>query len=153
MTQWILTNFNIRNIIKTEPSKEVVLTLLSCILFYSHLHGIEPKITNAIIETESNFNARAIGPFKEVGLMQIRPEYVPETKEQLLDPCTNVKVGTAILKQAKDRCKHTEDYTWILCYNIGITGGNRIKHPKLFPYYVKVVNKLKNNLYVSLNSR
>lgn len=116
--------------------------LAACILFYSLQNGIDPNLTKAVIKTESNYNHLAIGTVGEIGLMQIRPEYVPETKEQLFDPCTNVARGTQILKQMKKYCHHTLDKTWILCYNLGTEGAKKIKHPKLFPYYKKIVENL-----------
>lgn len=112
-------------------------TLAACILHFSLLHDINPAVTTAIIKLESNFNPVAVGLVGEVGLMQIRPEYVPETKEELFDPCINVKRGTFLLSQAKKYCKHTVDRTWVNCYNLGMTGGSKLKHPKLFPYYKK----------------
>ena len=116
--------------------------LLSCILFYSHLHGVDPKVTQAVIRVESNWNARAIGPVGEVGLMQVRPEHVRETALQLKDPCTNVRVGTSILRKAMEKCKHKSNLTWLNCYNLGLRGGSRLKHPKIYPYYLKIVSNL-----------
>lgn len=111
--------------------------------------GIDPDLVHAVIKYESNYNTNAVGGVGEIGLMQIRPEYVPETKEQLRDPCTNLKRGIQILKTAKEFCKHKLEKTWINCYNVGVAGGDRIKHPKLFPYYKNVISiyqtrKLKN---------
>lgn len=119
-------------------------TLASCILFYSFLNGVDPRITEAVIKVESDGNPLALSPDKkDSGLMQIRTKYVPETRLQLFNPCTNVKRGTEILKQAMNRCKHKAELTWINCYNLGISGGSRIKWPKKFPYYLKVTAGLK----------
>lgn len=118
------------------------MTLLSCIYFYSFLHGIDPQITKAVIQVESSGNPVAVGGKGDSGLMQIRHKYVPETQLQLFNPCTNVKRGTKLLSEAMKRCKHKAEMTWIVCYNVGIAGGSRIKWPKKFPYYKKVVSKL-----------
>lgn len=118
------------------------MTLLSCIYFYSFLNGVDPRITQAIISTESNGRPYAVGAIGEIGLMQIRPEHVPESRLQLFNPCTNVKRGTAILKRAMNKCKHQLDHTWTICFNLGIAGGRKIKHPRKFPYYLKIVSKL-----------
>lgn len=119
------------------------MTLLSCIYFYSFLHGVDPLITQAVIKVESNGNPYALSPDKkDGGLMQVRQKYVPETMLQLLNPCANVKRGTKLLAQAMKRCRHKADLTWLVCYNAGITGGSRIKWPKKFSYYIKVVSKL-----------
>lgn len=118
------------------------MTLLSCIYFYSFLNGIDPRITQAVIKVESSGNPYALGSLGDSGLMQIRHKFVPESKMQLFQSCTNVKRGTALLKQAMNKCKHKIDNTWINCYNLGISGGSRLKYPKKWPYYKKIVSKL-----------
>ncbi len=117
-------------------------SILSCIYFYSALNGINPQITQAVIKVESNGNARAVGQVGELGLMQVRPEHVPVSRLMLFDPCTNIKYGTAILKRAMNKCKHQLDNTWINCFNLGVRGGSRLKHPKKFLYYKKIVANL-----------
>lgn len=116
--------------------------LLQCIYLFSALNGIDPKVTQAVIKVESNYNERAIGSLGEVGLMQVRPEYVVETKSQLLDPCTNVKVGTALLRKAKESCKDCVDFEYVNAYNLGITAAKRLKFPKKWNYYVKVTKEM-----------
>lgn len=119
------------------------MTVYSCILFYSLLNGIDPNITKAVIETESSNNPMALGKKGDSGLMQIRHQFVPESQLQLFNPCTNIMRGVSILKQAKDKCKHKINQTWLVCYNLGIKGGSKIKHPTHFIYYKKVMSKLK----------
>jgi soluble lytic murein transglycosylase-like protein len=120
------------------------MVLASCILFYSMMNGIDPRITNAVISTESNGNPFALSKDrKDGGLMQIRIKYAPETRLQLFQSCTNVKRGTELLKQAMDKCKHKAENTWLVCYNVGLTGGSRIRWPKKFPYYKKVTGVMK----------
>jgi len=119
------------------------MTLLSCIYFYSFLNGVDPMITQSVIEIESNGNPFALSPDrKDGGLMQIRMKYVPETMLQLFNPCTNVKRGTEILKRAKESCRECVDSSWVVAYNVGITGFKKIKYPKKFPYYLKIMAKL-----------
>lgn len=118
------------------------MTLLSCIVFYSQLHGIDPRITQAVIKTESNWNTQAVGLLNEQGLMQVRPEHVPVSIAQLRDPCTNIKYGTLILKRAMEKCKHQAENTWVTCYNMGVAGARKLKHPKLSPYYKKIVSSM-----------
>ena len=122
--------------------EELMSSLLSCIYFYSALNQIDPRITHAVISVESNWNTQAVGTLNEQGLMQVRPEHVPVSIAQLRDPCTNIKYGTAILKRAMNKCKHQLDNTWVLCFNLGLAGGKKIKHPKKYPYYLKIVSKL-----------
>jgi soluble lytic murein transglycosylase-like protein len=119
------------------------MTLQGCILFYSLLSGIDPALTNAVIKVESNGNPFAVSRDRQdSGLMQVRAKYVPESKLQLLQSCTNVKRGIEILRVAKNKCKHTIDNTWLVCYNAGITGARRIRYPKKFPYYIKVTKAM-----------
>lgn len=119
------------------------MTLLSCIYFYSFLHGIDPAVTKAVIAVESNNNVYAVGSSHgEIGLMQIRSEFVPENKLQLFNPCTNVKRGTKLLAKAKKSCKHKAELTWINCYNMGLAGASKLRYPKKWPYYVKVTARL-----------
>ena len=119
------------------------MTLYSCVLFYSLLHGINPTITQAIIQVESSGNPLALGSKGDSGLMQIRHKFVPESRLQLLNPCTNVRRGIKLLKKAKEECKHKLNNTWLVCYNLGIKGGSRIKYPSSFIYYKKVMRELK----------
>ena len=117
--------------------------LQSCVLFFSLLNGIDPKVTNAVIATESSGNPMAMGLLGDSGLMQIRHQFVPESKLQLFNPCTNVMVGTRLLRQAKEKCIHKLDKTWLVCFNVGISGAKKIRFPKKFAYYSKVMGKIK----------
>lgn len=116
--------------------------LASCVLFYSLLAGIDPRITNAIIQVESNGNPFALGKLGDSGLMQVRHQFVPETQQQLFQGCTNIRRGVELLKQAKEKCKHKLNNTWLVCYNVGIKGGQKIRHPSKFIYYKKVMQEM-----------
>lgn len=116
--------------------------IASCVLFYSLLAGIDPRLTHAIIQVESRGNPFAVGKLDDSGLMQIRHKFVPETQQQLFQGCTNVMRGVEILKQAKEKCKHKLNNTWLVCYNLGIKGGAKIRHPSSFIYYKKVIQEM-----------
>lgn len=118
------------------------MTLASCILFYSFLNQVDYRITTAVINVESSGNPMAVGKLDDSGLMQIRSKFVPETQQQLFNPCTNVKRGTKLLAEAMKKCVHKLDNTWLVCWNVGVAGGRKIKHPKKFPYYKKIVGQL-----------
>lgn len=120
----------------------IITHFFPCVIFYSLLSGINPNVTNAIINVESSGNPYAIGGKGDIGLMQIRHKFVPENEKQLLQACTNISRGVKILKNAKKRCKHKIDNTWVICYNLGIKGGSKIKYPKKFRYYKKVTSFL-----------
>ena len=119
--------------------------IISLIISLAPHFDIMPETAIAVAKVESSLNPNAIGPVGEVGLFQVRPEYSRYTAEELLNPAVNVLEGLRILSESKKRCKHKESKTWLNCYNLGITGGSRIKHPKLFPYYVKVMEKMNDS--------
>ena len=134
--------------------------IISLILQYSDQYNIDPVLVAAVIQNESSFNTKAVGPVGEVGLMQLRPEYFPQySKQQLFNPKVNIRLGVEHLSRIKMSCKHQDKNTWIVCYNTGIAGGNKIKHPELFPYYKKVMGIMKQTnprqtylTYVSSNT-
>lgn len=116
--------------------------IASCVLFYSFLAGIDPSITNAVIQVESKGNPFALGRNQDSGLMQVRHQFVPETQQQLFQGCTNVKRGIELLKKAREKCKHKLNNTWLVCYNVGNKGGDKIKYPSSFIYYKKVMEEM-----------
>jgi hypothetical protein len=109
------------------------------VLFWSFINGIDPAVTKAVIAVESTGNPFAVNKNMDIGLMQIRAMYVPESKQQLLQSCTNVMVGTRILGRLKEKCKLCLDKTYVNWYNLGITGGKKLKRPLKFRYYKKIV--------------
>ena len=115
--------------------------LLWYILAISSHYNVDPALSAAIIHTESKFNPKAIGSLGEVGLMQVRPEHVPQERHHLIDPVTNILVGVKILSNAKAKCKYKVDKAFVVCYNAGIKGGSRLTDPKSFPYYKKVYKR------------
>lgn len=112
----------------------------SCILFFSMLNGIDPALTKAVISVESSGKVMAIGKSHgELGLLQIRPQYVPENAVQLLNPCTNVMVGTRILGQLKKECPMCIDKVYVNMYNLGRSGAKKLRYPRLWKYHRKVL--------------
>lgn len=116
--------------------------IISLIMASAPYFNIDPQLAVSVAKTESSLNPDAIGPFNEVGLFQVRPEYSKFSAEELRNPVINISEGLRILSEAKKRCKHKVAKTFIVCFNAGITGGSKIKHPKLFPYYIKVMNRI-----------
>ena len=105
-------------------------------------YDINPQLALSVAKTESSLNHLAIGPFKEVGLFQVRPEYSKFTATELLLPIVNVTEGLRILSEAKRKCKSTIEFTFVNCFNLGLRGGSKLKYPKLFPYYVKIMENM-----------
>jgi soluble lytic murein transglycosylase len=83
----------------------------------------------AEIRAESVFNPRARSPANARGLMQVLPETGAGVArrlglpwagaESLFDPATNIRIGTAYLREMKD--KYTLPYVAIAAYNAGPT--------------------------------
>lgn len=115
------------------------LTIIGLISFYSAIYGVDPNLATAVAMNESSLNPNAIGKLKEVGLYQIRPEFVKEyTAKQLLQPEINIIVGLQKIKKAQETCVHKNDIEFLVCYNYGNTNALKVKHPSLFPYVKRV---------------
>jgi len=98
----------------------------------------------AIIHHESKFTPESIGPElkgrpdrdRAVGLMQVRPSTAGLTRDELLDPNTNLRAGLAYLYELF--CKPTGEYNFeyksvtLAAYSSGHRNGHRYKN-KLYP--------------------
>lgn len=94
-------------------------------------YGIYPELAIGMIETESNFNASAVGDGgNSLGLMQIQPRWHQDRMNKLgctnlLDPYQNVKVGIDYLAELMHKDKSVE---WaLMAYN----GGHKYADEKL----------------------
>lgn len=117
--------------------------IIAMISYYATMHGIDPKLAVSVAMVESSLKVNAVGPKGEVGLFQVRPElfkHIP--KDKLMKPEINTIIGVQHLAWNKKYCPHKEDKTWLVCYNYGIGNAKKVKHPKLFPYYKKVMAKM-----------
>jgi soluble lytic murein transglycosylase-like protein len=111
--------------------------LIKILVFkYSTMFNIDPHLALSVIQVESNFDPYTIGTLGEIGLFQIRPEFVTIASKDLFDVETNIRTGISLLAKKKKHCSHKE---FIVCYNAGIEGAKKIKNPKEFPYYKKVM--------------
>jgi soluble lytic murein transglycosylase-like protein len=74
---------------------------------HATLHGLDPALVKAVVAVESAFDPRAVSPKGAVGLMQIIPATAERyglaadakrsVEQKLLDPATNVRIGTRYL--------------------------------------------------------
>lgn len=110
--------------------------------------GVNPHLAISVAVVESNLNPAAIGLKGDVGLFQVRHELVEETFFDLLNLDKNIKAGLRVLANAKARCMHQKDNTFVICFNRGIRGGSRIKNPKDDQYYKKV-----NSVYERIKTK
>jgi soluble lytic murein transglycosylase len=100
---------------------------------YSLQNGIDPVLTIALIRQESEFNPRAMSPANAVGLMQLLPSTaVPIARssgltsfspEALLEPSTNIQLGTRHFATLLKRFEGTPEYA-LAAYN---AGANRVR--------------------------
>lgn len=118
--------------------------LLSLILFWSNQYDVDPVTVMKVINVESSYNTKAVGKHGELGLMQLLPSSFPQyTREQLLDPKTNIKLGIKYLSECKKQCIHKDNNSYLVCYNRGVFGGNKV----INPYIDKYVKKVNNSIY------
>lgn len=121
------------------------MNLISAIIIhYSNMLHFDPMITLAVIRQETNFNNDSVGLLGEVGIMQVRPEFIKEyNKKELRQLEVNVKVGIELLKEAKEKCIHKKELDWVICFNRGIAGGNKVKNPSLDKYVINATKYYK----------
>ena len=116
------------------------LYILSLILQFSNLHHIDPTVVEAIIEVESGYKVSAVGSQGEIGLMQLMPaNFKHISKLKLFKPELNISLGVLLLDRSRQECIHKKDLTWVVCYNLGSPRARKVKNPKLFPYYKKIL--------------
>ena len=81
-----------------------------------------------MVNQESRFNPKARGSHGEIGLMQIKPttalwiahhRHMGEpTRNDLFDPCINIKVGTAYVSWLRHSFEYVSPH-YISAYNLG----------------------------------
>jgi predicted metal-dependent TIM-barrel fold hydrolase len=114
-------------------------SLITLIVAISVNMQFDPNIALAVAKVESNYNTNAVGALGEIGIFQLRSEYITGyTKEQLFDPEVNIKLAILKMKRLQKTCVHNKDLEWLTCWNVGETGAKNLKYPRLFPYYLKV---------------
>lgn len=122
-------------------------------------HGIDYELLQALIATESGFNAQAVSPKGAVGLMQLIPPTaerygVRATKDstihkRLTDPKTNIRAGSSYLSDLIAMFPGQLELA-IAAYNAGEgavqRAGNKIPNYPETKNYVKTVMQLYNHL-------
>jgi len=89
---------------------------------------LDPLFLFAVIQTESSFNPKAVGPVGEVGLMQLKEttgDWLAQKngmrwkgKKTLLDPVQNIRLGAVFLSELRERFDlHGQLY--VNAYNMG----------------------------------
>ena len=122
-------------------------------------HKIDYELLQALIATESGFDAAAVSPKGAIGLMQIMPNTARRfgvdsdkktaIEKKLTDPITNVKTGSRYLRLLLDMFPGRLDLA-LASYNAGEgavqKAGNQIPNYKETQNYVKTVMGLYTGL-------
>ena len=115
----------IRNRISGHPN---VARFTPLIEQHAKARGLDPAMVKAVVAVESAFDPSAVSPKGAIGLMQIIPAtaerygVVPDATrtiaQKLMDPATNVRIGTRYLADLMERFEN--DLTLALAgYNAG----------------------------------
>lgn len=131
---------------------KVPANLASLFIEAGNIYGVDAALIAAISYVESKWNPNALGDFDSqgrphsFGLMQLYDKGAGAgyTREQLLDPRTNVMLGTKYLKQCIDAFPGDIE-TAISAYNQGIANARR-RGKQANYYYVQLVLKAWNNI-------
>jgi hypothetical protein len=94
--------------------------------------GVPVEVAIAVGKVESSLRQSAIGPFGEIGVFQIRPQY---TTANIYDLKSNIREGVRQLAYWHQHCPVQEGISWVNCYNAGM------KHPK-YPLKRPYVQKI-----------
>ena len=122
-------------------------------------HGIDYELLQALIATESGFNAQAVSPKGAVGLMQLIPPTADRygvradknatVQKKLTDPKTNIRAGSSYLSDLIAMFPGQLELA-IAAYNAGEgavqRAGNKIPNYPETQNYVKTVMQLYNHL-------
>lgn len=125
----------------------------------SATHGIDYELLQALIATESGFNARAVSPKGAIGLMQLIPPTAERygvradknlaIQEKLTDPKTNIRAGSSYLSYLIKLFPGQIELA-IAAYNAGEgavqRAGNKIPNYPETKNYVKTVMQLYSHL-------
>lgn len=119
------------------------MVLLSLILQYSAIYGVDPLLAVSVAQVESGFNVNCVSATHDYGLYQLNAAtFRRYTTKQLMDPELNIKLGIQYLAEVRDESAHQKGYEWVINYNLGTVKGNKVRYPKLFPYYKKVKEQM-----------
>jgi soluble lytic murein transglycosylase-like protein len=121
------------------------------VMMASRRHGLDPRLVGALVHVESAYQTQARSPKGALGLMQIMPatgaRYGVGTARDLLDPATNIDVGTRYLRDLHQMFDGRVDLI-LAAYNAGEGAvkryGNRIPPYRETQDYVQKILRLYN---------
>ena len=104
----------------------------SMIAYHSEAQDLDPKLVMALIQAESNYNARAVSKKGAIGLMQLMPGTAKLLRvSDPFDPDENLRGGTTYLRRMIDRFSGRLEFA-VAAYNAG--PGAVEKHGGIPPY-------------------
>ena len=125
--------------IKSSLNKSKLKHILIYIEALCWEYGVDYEMVKAVIQTESDWNHKAVSTSGAIGLMQVLPSTARSEfdtpKQDLFDPYVNVTVGIKYLSELNDRFDDME--STLTAYSHGPTATR-----KYSPTYVS------NNFYV-----
>jgi soluble lytic murein transglycosylase-like protein len=118
-------------------------------------HGVEYELLQALVATESGFDAKVVSPRGAVGLMQLMPNTASEyglsadnpeaLVKQLLRPETNISVGARYLRDLLNKFPGRLDLA-LAAYNAGVSNvrqaGDKVPPFRETQAFVKTVMQL-----------
>ena len=109
------------------------------ITYYALINGINPTLATKMAKVESNMNPLAKSNTGDGGLFQLnKRSFKFHNESWRFDVAINTALALKYLADLKSTCKHKIDNTYVICYNLGINGGSKIKNPKKQTYYRKI---------------
>jgi len=113
------------------------LLLISYIAYHALTHGFDPRVVAAQVFVESSFRPQVVN-HGCYGLMQVSLKtwgpVLGVTREDLLDPWTNLWAGTTILRHYLDKSKG-DIWRALWLYNNGYKGKNNKYVPQVRKAY------------------
>ena len=109
------------------------------ITLYSAINGIDPSLSFQMARVESGMNPYAISRTNDGGLFQLnRASYKFHNEHWRFIPVINIGIAMNTLGKLKNKCTHKINNSYVLCYNMGISGAKKIKKPFSQNYYKKM---------------
>jgi soluble lytic murein transglycosylase-like protein len=106
-------------------------------------HGVDPRLTRAVIEIESGFDPNAVSPKGALGLMQL----IPSTGERFgvnnfFDPADNIRGGVRFLRFLIEKFEGNTDLV-LAAYNSGENRVERLGRVPAIPETLGYVGKVR----------
>jgi soluble lytic murein transglycosylase len=141
----------------SKKDKKLAARISRAILSQSEKYNFDPIFLVALIQNESAFKVRQIGPVGEIGLMQVRPETAAwiakkfkiqyNGEKDLYDPAQNIKIGMAFLSLLRKQFKK-ESQLYVSAYNMGARKVRLLQEEEYTPKaYVSAIMKRYVALY------